>query len=124
MRAPRICPITRHSSPMLILTTFSCCLCRREDTTKEKYHYSLTWTCDFPNEDDTYYFAHCYPYTYSDLQVCLLNSKSFTLKISQSLSILAIYDNSSFVLKEKKNLRTLVLLCLSNKDTVRTFTKV
>lgn len=41
---------------------------RREDTTKDKYHYSLTWTCEFPNEDDTYYFAHCYPYTYSDLQ--------------------------------------------------------
>ena len=44
--------------------------CRREDTTKDKYHYSLTWTCEFPNEKDTYYFAHCYPYTYSDLQVC------------------------------------------------------
>ena len=46
------------------------CFCRREDTTKDKYHYSLTWTCEFPNENDTYYFAHCYPYTYSDLQVC------------------------------------------------------
>lgn len=42
---------------------------RREDTTKDKYHYSLTWTCEFPNMDDKYYFAHCYPYTYSDLQV-------------------------------------------------------
>lgn len=31
--------------------------------------YSLTWTCKFPNANDTYYFAHCYPYTYSDLQV-------------------------------------------------------
>lgn len=31
--------------------------------------YSLTWTCKFPNNNDTYYFAHCYPYTYSDLQV-------------------------------------------------------
>ncbi|CAF3391299.1 unnamed protein product [Rotaria sp. Silwood1] len=30
--------------------------------------YSLTWTCKFPNDNDTYYFAHCYPYTYSDLQ--------------------------------------------------------
>ncbi|UJR35501.1 hypothetical protein I4U23_028255 [Adineta vaga] len=30
--------------------------------------YSLTWTCKFPNNNDTYYFAHCYPYTYSDLQ--------------------------------------------------------
>ena len=31
--------------------------------------YALTWTCKFPNNNDTYYFAHCYPYTYSDLQV-------------------------------------------------------
>ncbi|CAF3355299.1 unnamed protein product [Rotaria sp. Silwood1] len=30
--------------------------------------YSLTWTCKFTNNNDTYYFAHCYPYTYSDLQ--------------------------------------------------------
>jgi hypothetical protein len=33
--------------------------------------YSLTWTCRFANENDTYYFAHCYPYTYSDLQVSI-----------------------------------------------------
>ncbi|CAF1138870.1 unnamed protein product [Adineta ricciae] len=32
------------------------------------FMYSLTWTCKFPNDSDTYYFAHCYPYTYSDLQ--------------------------------------------------------
>ena len=31
--------------------------------------YSLTWTCKFPSDNDTCYFAHCYPYTYSDLQV-------------------------------------------------------
>ncbi|XP_015755309.1 PREDICTED: cytosolic carboxypeptidase 2-like [Acropora digitifera] len=49
---------------------------KREDTTKDKYHYSLTWTCEFPNEKDTYYFAHCYPYTYSDLQEYLLNMRS------------------------------------------------
>ncbi|XP_028815116.1 cytosolic carboxypeptidase 2 isoform X2 [Denticeps clupeoides] len=30
--------------------------------------YSLTWTLEFPHEGDTYYLAHCYPYTYSDLQ--------------------------------------------------------
>ncbi|XP_064169259.1 cytosolic carboxypeptidase 2 isoform X1 [Anguilla rostrata] len=30
--------------------------------------YSLTWTCQFPYEGDTCYFAHCYPYTYSDLR--------------------------------------------------------
>ncbi|XP_072529822.1 cytosolic carboxypeptidase 2 isoform X2 [Salminus brasiliensis] len=30
--------------------------------------YSLTWTLQFPYENDTCYLAHCYPYTYSDLQ--------------------------------------------------------
>ncbi|XP_077142794.1 cytosolic carboxypeptidase 2 isoform X3 [Ranitomeya variabilis] len=29
--------------------------------------YCLTWTFVFPHDDDTCYFAHCYPYTYSDL---------------------------------------------------------
>lgn len=30
--------------------------------------YSLTWTLEFPRDGDTCYLAHCYPYTYSDLQ--------------------------------------------------------
>ncbi|XP_068116492.1 cytosolic carboxypeptidase 2 isoform X2 [Hyperolius riggenbachi] len=29
--------------------------------------YSLTWTFEFPHDNDTCYFTHCYPYTYSDL---------------------------------------------------------
>ncbi|XP_040265175.1 cytosolic carboxypeptidase 2 isoform X1 [Bufo bufo] len=29
--------------------------------------YCLTWTFEFPHNNDTCYFAHCYPYTYSDL---------------------------------------------------------
>ncbi|XP_078584392.1 uncharacterized protein LOC144866649 isoform X11 [Branchiostoma floridae x Branchiostoma japonicum] len=38
----------------------------------DKCYYSLTWTCSFPNDNDNYFFAHCYPYTYSDLQDYLL----------------------------------------------------
>ncbi|VDP77548.1 unnamed protein product [Echinostoma caproni] len=30
--------------------------------------YSLTWTFQFPHDDDVVYFASCYPYTYSQLQ--------------------------------------------------------
>lgn len=30
--------------------------------------YSLTWTIEFPYDSDTCFLAHCYPYTYSDLQ--------------------------------------------------------
>ncbi|UJR10439.1 hypothetical protein I4U23_014643 [Adineta vaga] len=42
--------------------------------------YSLTWTCKFPNDNDTYYFAHCYPYTYSDLQDYLNSIQSDKIK--------------------------------------------
>lgn len=31
-------------------------------------YYTLTFSIKFPYENDTVYFAHCYPYTYSDLQ--------------------------------------------------------
>ena len=39
----------------------------------ERNYYSLTWTVQFNSNRDTCYFAHCYPYTYSDLQVILYN---------------------------------------------------
>uniref|UniRef100_H2ZTE2 AGBL carboxypeptidase 3 n=1 Tax=Latimeria chalumnae TaxID=7897 RepID=H2ZTE2_LATCH len=35
--------------------------------------YSFTWTFQFTYSRDTCYFAHCYPYTYSDLQDYLTN---------------------------------------------------
>ncbi|XP_043829300.1 cytosolic carboxypeptidase 2 isoform X9 [Dromiciops gliroides] len=34
--------------------------------------YCLTWTVRFPHDQDTCYFAHFYPYTYTDLQYYLL----------------------------------------------------
>ncbi|XP_068943379.1 cytosolic carboxypeptidase 3 isoform X1 [Petaurus breviceps papuanus] len=34
--------------------------------------FSLTWTFQFPYDKDTCYFAHCYPYTYANLQDYLL----------------------------------------------------
>ncbi|XP_014819374.1 PREDICTED: cytosolic carboxypeptidase 3 isoform X4 [Calidris pugnax] len=33
-----------------------------------RQYFSLTWTFQFPHDLDTCYFAHCYPYTYSNLQ--------------------------------------------------------
>ncbi|XP_061628813.1 cytosolic carboxypeptidase 2 [Phyllopteryx taeniolatus] len=39
-----------------------------KDTNESKALYSLAWTLHFPYESDTCYIAHCYPYTYSDLQ--------------------------------------------------------
>ncbi|XP_060052597.1 cytosolic carboxypeptidase 3 isoform X2 [Erinaceus europaeus] len=38
-----------------------------------RHYFSLTWTFQFPHNKDTCYFAHCYPYTYSNLQEYLSN---------------------------------------------------
>ncbi|KAK6191784.1 hypothetical protein SNE40_003379 [Patella caerulea] len=38
----------------------------------DKPFYSLTWTSQFSHAHDDVYFAHCYPYTYTDLQDYLL----------------------------------------------------
>ncbi|XP_072508756.1 cytosolic carboxypeptidase 3 isoform X5 [Notamacropus eugenii] len=37
-----------------------------------RHFFSLTWTFQFPYDKDTCYFAHCYPYTYANLQDYLL----------------------------------------------------
>ncbi|XP_071120375.1 uncharacterized protein [Mytilus edulis] len=46
----------------------------------EKPFYSLTWTVQFPNSHDTVYFAHCFPYTYTDLQDYLLDCSNDPIK--------------------------------------------
>lgn len=42
----------------------------RSDEEKEKH--TLTFNVSFPHDRDTVYLAHCYPYTYTDLQVKLI----------------------------------------------------
>ncbi|XP_017783934.1 PREDICTED: cytosolic carboxypeptidase 2-like [Nicrophorus vespilloides] len=42
--------------------------------------YTLTFTLEFPHEGDTVYFAHSYPYTYSDLQDYLLSIAAHPVK--------------------------------------------
>jgi len=32
------------------------------------YYYTLTWSVTFDHDSDVVYFAHSYPYTYTDLQ--------------------------------------------------------
>lgn len=46
-------------------------VCYYQNSMKRKTvgnYYTLTFSIKFPYENDTVYFAHCYPYTYSDLQ--------------------------------------------------------
>ncbi|KAK9728680.1 Cytosolic carboxypeptidase N-terminal domain [Popillia japonica] len=42
--------------------------------------YTLSFTLEFPHDDDTVYFAHSYPYTYSDLQQYLQEMTSHPVK--------------------------------------------
>lgn len=39
-----------------------------EDQRRERYHYSLSFTYTADHDQDVVYLAHCYPYTYTDLQ--------------------------------------------------------
>ena len=40
----------------------------RTDTKQEMFCFGVTWSHTFKHSGDTCFFAHCYPYTYSDLQ--------------------------------------------------------
>ncbi|KAB0799155.1 hypothetical protein PPYR_07035 [Photinus pyralis] len=42
--------------------------------------YSLTFTLEFPHDDDEVYLAYCYPYTYTDLQDYLLDLSKHPVK--------------------------------------------
>ena len=55
-------------SSSLLFHFLSSALLRREGVVVERFYYALTWTCRFPVSGDTCYFAHCFPYTYSDLK--------------------------------------------------------
>ncbi|XP_063374604.1 cytosolic carboxypeptidase 2 isoform X1 [Cydia amplana] len=43
-------------------------------------YYTLTFNIEFPHTDDAVYIAHCYPYTYSDLQEYLSRLQSHPVK--------------------------------------------
>ncbi|CAK1551904.1 unnamed protein product [Leptosia nina] len=48
---------------------------------EEQYpSYTLTFNIEFPHSDDAVYVAHCYPYTYSDLQEYLSRLQAHPVK--------------------------------------------
>ncbi|KOB64660.1 Uncharacterized protein OBRU01_23841 [Operophtera brumata] len=56
---------------------------KNDSTTEEEEQfpsYTLTFNIEFPHTDDTVYIAHCYPYTYSDLQEYLSRLQSHPVK--------------------------------------------
>ncbi|XP_026491782.2 cytosolic carboxypeptidase 2 [Vanessa tameamea] len=46
--------------------------------------YTLTFNLEFPHTDDAVYIAHCYPYTYSDLQEYLSRLQAHPVKSTYS----------------------------------------
>lgn len=46
--------------------------------------YTLTFNIEFPHTDDAVYIAHCYPYTYSDLQEYLSRLQAHPVKSTYS----------------------------------------
>lgn len=48
---------------------FEYCISRDE----EKEKHTLTFNIYFPHDQDVVYLSHCYPYTYTDLQVNILS---------------------------------------------------
>ena len=40
---------------------------KRENLRFSRYYYTLSFTHEFTHNNDTVYFSHCFPYTYSDL---------------------------------------------------------
>ncbi|CAB3228507.1 unnamed protein product [Arctia plantaginis] len=56
---------------------------KNDSTTEEEEQfpsYTLTFNIEFPHTDDAVYIAHCYPYTYSDLQEYLSKLQSHPVK--------------------------------------------
>ncbi|CAH0721592.1 unnamed protein product, partial [Brenthis ino] len=52
---------------------------------EEQYpSYTLTFNLEFPHTDDAVYIAHCYPYTYSDLQEYLSRLQAHPVKSTYS----------------------------------------
>ncbi|XP_021913025.1 cytosolic carboxypeptidase 2-like isoform X3 [Zootermopsis nevadensis] len=46
--------------------------------------YTLTFNIEFPHDDDQVYLAHCYPYTYTDLQDYLVQLQNHPVKSTYS----------------------------------------
>uniref|UniRef100_A0A383WKG5 Peptidase M14 domain-containing protein n=1 Tax=Tetradesmus obliquus TaxID=3088 RepID=A0A383WKG5_TETOB len=68
---------------------------------KQQPYFALTFTMEFPHEDDTVHLAHCYPYSYSDLQnhlYVLLKEPSNTAMMQRACMATSLAGNAVDVL--------------------------
>ncbi|XP_055871911.1 uncharacterized protein LOC106075944 isoform X3 [Biomphalaria glabrata] len=64
-------------------------------------YYMLEWQMEFPNADDTYYLAHCYPYSFTDLKEdleVLLNNEERSQVTKREVLCESRAGNSCFLL--------------------------
>ncbi|XP_074108800.1 cytosolic carboxypeptidase 2 [Cotesia typhae] len=54
---------------------------KNDSSDEEREKHTLTFNITFPHDQDTVYLAHCYPYTYSDLQEYLAKLSSDPVKV-------------------------------------------
>ncbi|CAL1548208.1 unnamed protein product [Lymnaea stagnalis] len=85
-----------HISYSRNVTNHSCPLLQRGVS----YHM-LEWQMEFPNADDTYYLAHCYPYSFTDLKEdleVLLNNEERSEVMRREVMCESKAGNSCFLL--------------------------
>lgn len=77
--------------------------CRPTNDEEDEYGtYTLTFNIEFNHDNDTVYFSHSYPYTYSDLQVSFIES---IVRIHQNnvhicyYNLFVFYVSSNIVIK-------------------------
>eukprot|EP01135_Chromosphaera_perkinsii_P010351 Nk52_evm23s2118 gene=Nk52_evmTU23s2118 len=66
-------------------------------TSSGRSYYTLSFTVKFPHSNDTCYFAHCYPYTYSQLQQdihSILNDESKCQYIKHKVLCTTLANNN------------------------------
>ena len=51
----------------------------------EGYSFTLTFTLNFPHDNDTVYLAHCYPYTYRQVTCSITNADKCNFLTARSM---------------------------------------
>lgn len=58
-------------------------------------YFTLTFNIEFPHDNDTVYFAHSYPYTYSDLQVSSIRKHLIKGPYRHFIKFIGLFNGNS-----------------------------
>ena len=73
----------------------------------EGYSFTLTFTINFPHDNDTVYLAHCYPYTYRYVFSNFLQKKLFGGSSKTKLLPFGLQTNSRIAIANMQSSSTL-----------------